>query len=50
MIGYDPDMDYLYDPQQAPVTGFCERCRREVYRRGERLCSVCREALDGYEE
>ena len=42
MIGIDPAFDYLYDPQQAPVIGFCERCGCEVYHLGDELCERCR--------
>lgn len=47
LIGIDPDYDFLYDPQQAPHFGFCERCGREVYRYGDVLCWRCMED-DGY--
>ena len=50
MIGINPDYDFLYDPQQAKVYGLCEKCGREIYRFGERLCSKCREVTDGNEE
>ena len=43
MIGIDPNFDYLYDPQQAPVYGFCEKCGREIYARGKDLCELCEE-------
>ena len=42
-IGFDPDYDYLLDPQQARVYGFCEQCGGEIYTHGERLCSECSE-------
>jgi hypothetical protein len=42
-VGYNPDYDFLYDPQQDPSYGFCE-CGNEIYARGERLCYDCREA------
>lgn len=42
-IGFDPDCDYLLDPQMARPAGFCEQCGGEVYTTGERLCSECRE-------
>ena len=38
MIGINPDFDFLYDPQQALVYGFCEKCGREIYARGKDLC------------
>lgn len=43
MIGINPDYDYLYDPQQAPVYGFCEKCGSEIYARGKALCERCEE-------
>jgi hypothetical protein len=42
-IGVNPDYDYLLDPQQARVFGFCEQCGGEIYKAGERLCYDCRE-------
>lgn len=41
--GYDPDYDFLYDPQQAPSYGWCEVCGMEVYAKGEPFCYDCRE-------
>lgn len=49
IIGINPDFDYLYDPQQAPVIGWCE-CGREIYRYGEEKCQRCREDADDNEE
>ena len=43
IIGYDPDMDYFLDPQQAIPAGFCDRCGREVYEYGSYLCERCKE-------
>ena len=43
IIGIDPNYDYLYDPQQAPVVGFCTRCGREIYAHGCELCRRCEE-------
>jgi predicted amidophosphoribosyltransferase len=43
MIGHDPDYDYLHDPQQAPVRGFCRSCGREIYADGKDLCERCEE-------
>lgn len=43
MIGINPDFDFLYDPQQALVYGFCEKCGREIYARGKDLCELCEE-------
>lgn len=45
MVGINPDYDYLYDPQQAPPVGFCERCRREIYRPGQEICDDCLEKM-----
>jgi len=42
-IGINPDYDYLLDPQMREPRGFCEQCGGEIYTRGERLCSECRE-------
>lgn len=39
-IGIDADMDYLYDPQQAPHFGFCS-CGREIYRPFAETCEWC---------
>lgn len=41
MIGINPDYDYLFDPQQVPPVGFCERCGGEIYARGKDLCERC---------
>lgn len=43
MIGIDPNFDYLYGPQQAPVYGFCVCCGGEIYARGKDLCERCEE-------
>lgn len=43
MIGYDPDFDYLYDPQQTKPVCFCVNCRREIYARERDLCEHCEE-------
>ena len=43
MIGIDPDLDGLYDPQQRPPAGWCPACGREIYAYGENLCTRCRE-------
>lgn len=40
-IGYNPDYDYLYDPQQEPPVGFCVCCGKEIYARGKDLCERC---------
>lgn len=41
-IGIDPDMDYLYDPQQAKPFTFCCLCGREIYRPFQETCDRCR--------
>lgn len=41
MIGINPDFDYLYDPQQAPPTGWCPLCGAEICGFGRELCSRC---------
>lgn len=41
-IGVNPDLDYLYDPQQCRPVGFCRKCGGELYVNGEELCSDCR--------
>lgn len=46
MIGINPDFDFLYDPQQALVYGFCEKCGREIYSFGFDLCIYCREECE----
>lgn len=43
MIGYDPDYDFLYDPQQAAPRGFCPCCGKEIYEYGKDLCRRCEE-------
>jgi hypothetical protein len=43
IIGINPDYDYLFDPQQAPTYGYCEKCGADIYARGETLCAECRE-------
>lgn len=43
IIGINPDYDYLFDPQQAPSYGYCEKCGADIYARGETLCTECRE-------
>lgn len=43
-IGFNPDFDYLLDPQQIQPTGFCERCGGEIYgdyRRNEHDAALC---------
>jgi hypothetical protein len=41
MIGFDPDFDYLYDPQQMPPVGFCVCCGREIYVMFRETCERC---------
>lgn len=41
MIGYDPDFDYLYDPQQAPAVCRCVCCGREIYSLPSETCDRC---------
>lgn len=43
MIGIDPDLDGLYDPQMRSPAGWCPVCGREIYAYGENLCTRCRE-------
>lgn len=32
MVGYDPDKDYLFDPQQRPDNRLrCGCCRRQIF-------------------
>lgn len=45
VIGYNPDYDYLYDPQQGGKEGFCECCGRQISGAGRSLCRKC-EALN----
>ena len=40
-VGINADYDYLYDPQQDKVCGYCERCGQDIYTRGNRLCYDC---------
>lgn len=41
MIGYNPDCDYLYDPQQVRPIGFCVCCGRELYALRTETCDRC---------
>ena len=43
MIGIDPNLDGLYDPQMRSPAGWCPVCKREIYAACENLCSRCRE-------
>ena len=42
MIGINPDVDYLYDPQQARVVCFCVCCGRVIYSMSTEICDKCR--------
>lgn len=50
MIGMNPDFDYLYDPQQGKVYGFCSVCGREIYRPFKETCDRCLMDVDVEEE
>ena len=41
MIGFDPDMDYLLDPQQRQPVCMCCICGREIFRRFQETCDIC---------
>lgn len=41
MIGYNPDFDFLYDPQQRIPAGRCSRCGAEIWEEGKDLCAKC---------
>ena len=41
MIGYNPDSDYLTDPQQARVVYRCMCCKREIYSLFTEICERC---------
>ena len=41
LIGYDPDFDYLYDPQQKRPACMCCVCGREIYRQFQETCDRC---------
>ena len=49
-IGIDPNLDFLYDPQQAPHYGFCSFCGKELYRPFTETCDRCRMDTDIVEE
>ena len=42
MIGINPDLDYLFDPQQAKPAGWCPNCGMEIWEPGQELCTRCR--------
>jgi hypothetical protein len=46
IIGINPDYDYLYDPQQAPTYGCCERCGQELFAKGAKFCSWCLDNME----
>jgi hypothetical protein len=46
MIGYDSDLDYLYDPQQQRPAGKCPSCGGEIWDSGQNLCRRCRRSED----
>lgn len=41
LIGYDPDCDFYYDPQQAKTQCLCLVCRREIYTPGRDVHEEC---------
>lgn len=43
MIGFDPDKDYLLDPQQKPPAGWCPECGAEIWSPGMSRCTRCAE-------
>ena len=50
ITGYDPDKDYLFDPQQRRPAGWCPICKLEIYAAGENLCRKCKEMEEQNEE
>lgn len=48
IIGYDPDQDYRYDPQQAKSKGWCPMCGGEIYGNSE-LCQRCLDEMEASE-
>lgn len=48
IIGYDPDQDYRYDPQQAKPAGWCHMCGGEIYGNSE-LCQRCLDEMEASE-
>lgn len=48
IIGYDPDQDYRYDPQQAKPKGWCPMCGGEIYGNSE-LCQRCLDEMEASE-
>lgn len=47
MIGFDPDCDHYYDPQQQKPRGWCPICRREIWSDGMDFCTACTNAQKG---
>ena len=45
IIGYDPNYDYLFDPQQAKPKGWCPVCGGEICGDAE-LCWKCQEEME----
>jgi hypothetical protein len=41
LIGFNPDMDYLLDPQQRRPVCMCCICGREIYRPFQETCDRC---------
>lgn len=41
IIGFDPDKDYLLDPQQRRPAGWCPECGREIWSDGQDKCNIC---------
>lgn len=41
LIGFDPDKDYLLDPQQRRPAGWCPECGREIWSDGQDKCNIC---------
>jgi hypothetical protein len=41
LIGFDPEKDYLFDPQQQKPFGICCICGREIYRPFQETCDRC---------
>lgn len=40
-VGFNPDFDYLMDPQQAQPVRFCSCCGREIYSLFQETCDRC---------
>jgi hypothetical protein len=50
LIGFDPDKDYLLDPQQAKPFCMCSVCGREIYRPLQETCDLCLMDMEGEDE